>query len=159
MRKELKFNQAILVGVADSKELFGTILDLQEKFGSDRVIDIPNSENPLTGVPIESGIRGMCPILTFQRVDFFILALDQLINNDPKWYRIFGDQMTAALVIRLVMGCGWRQRPQQSQSLQSLFRHIPGGGHWCCTRCILGWNPADGSRVQDEAVSADGSRV
>ncbi|MCB1110500.1 MAG: alpha-ketoacid dehydrogenase subunit beta [Chlamydiia bacterium] len=143
MTRDIKFNQAILegtsqlletdpsvylmgLGVPDPKGTFGTTLGLQEKFGPDRVMDMPTSENTMTGVAIGSAIRGMRPIMTHQRVDFFLLALDQLINNAAKWHYMFGDQMTAPLVIRLVMGRGWGQGPQHSQSLQSLFGHIPG---------------------------------
>ncbi|QVL57847.1 MAG: alpha-ketoacid dehydrogenase subunit beta [Simkaniaceae bacterium] len=143
MEREIKFNQAILegtsqlletdpsvyvmgLGVPDPKGTFGTTLGLQEKFGSERVMDMPTSENAMTGVAIGTAIRGMRPILTHQRVDFFLLALDQLINNAAKWHYMFGDQMTAPIVIRLVIGRGWGQGPQHSQSLQSLFGHIPG---------------------------------
>lgn len=143
MERKIKFNQAILEGIskllqedpsvyvmglgaADPKGLFGTTLGLKEKFGLNRIINIPISENGMTGVAIGSAIRGMRPILTFQRVDYFLLALDQLINNGAKWHYMFGDQMTVPLVIRLVIGRGWGQGPQQSQSLQSLFGHIPG---------------------------------
>lgn len=143
MEREIKFNQAILegtsqlletdpsvyimgLGVPDPKGTFGTTVGLQEKFGPERVMDMPTSENAMTGVAIGTAIRGMRPILTHQRVDFFLLALDQLINNAAKWHYMFGDQMTAPIVIRLVMGRGWGQGPQHSQSLQSLFGHIPG---------------------------------
>lgn len=143
MEREIRFNQAILegtsqlleadpavyimgLGVPDPKGTFGTTTGLQEKFGEERVMDMPTSENGMTGVAIGTAIRGMRPILTHQRVDFFLLALDQLINNAAKWHYMFGNQMTAPLVIRLVMGRGWGQGPQHSQSLQSLFAHIPG---------------------------------
>ncbi len=143
MTRDIKFNQAILegtsqllesdpsvylmgLGVPDPKGTFGTTIGLQEKFGSNRVMDMPTSENTMTGVAIGCAIRGMRPIMTHQRVDFFLLALDQLINNAAKWHYMFGDKMTAPIVIRLVMGRGWGQGPQHSQSLQSLFAHIPG---------------------------------
>ena len=143
MEREINFNQAILegtsqlletdpsvyvmgLGVPDPKGVFGTTLGLQEKFGSERIMDTPTSENAMTGVAIGTAIRGMRPILTHQRVDFFLLALDQLINNAAKWHYMFGDQITTPIVIRLIMGRGWGQGPQLSQSLQSLFGHIPG---------------------------------
>jgi len=143
MTRNIKFNQAILeatsqlldtdpsvylmgLGVPDPKGTFGTTVGLQEKFGEDRVMDMPTSENTMTGVAIGTAISGMRPIMTHQRVDFFLLALDQLINNAAKWHYMFGDQMTVPLVIRLIMGRGWGQGPQHSQSLQSIFGHIPG---------------------------------
>jgi pyruvate dehydrogenase E1 component beta subunit len=64
--------------------------------------------------------------MTHQRVDFMLLALDQIINNAAKWHYMFGGLMKIPIVIRLLVGRGWGQGPQHSQSLQSLFAHIPG---------------------------------
>ncbi|MGD2169788.1 MAG: transketolase C-terminal domain-containing protein [Chlamydiota bacterium] len=114
------------LGVPDPKGIFGTTSGLQEKYGPDRVLDMPTSENAMTGVAIGSSILGSRPIMTHQRVDFFLLALDQLINNAAKWNNMFGEQMTVPLVIRLIIGRGWGQGPQHSQALFSLFSHIPG---------------------------------
>lgn len=143
MTREIKFNQAILeatdqameldsniylmgLGVPDPKGIFGTLSGLADKYGPDRVMDMPTSENAMTGVAIGSAIAGMRPIMTHQRVDFFLLALDQLINNAAKWHYMFGGQMSVPLVIRLIIGRGWGQGPQHSQSLHSIFAHIPG---------------------------------
>lgn len=114
------------LGVPDPKGIFGTTAGLAEKYGPDRVMDMPTSENAMTGIAIGSAILGMRPIMTHQRVDFFLLALDQLINNAAKWHYMFGGKMKIPLVVRLVIGRGWGQGPQHSQSLHSLFAHIPG---------------------------------
>lgn len=140
---EIKFSEAILqateqlmeldssvyvmgLGVPDPKGIFGTTLGLQEKFGQNRVLDMPTSENAMTGIAIGSSLVGMRPIMTHQRVDFFLLALDQLINNAAKWHFMFGDVLSVPLVIRLIIGRGWGQGPQHSQTLHSFFAHVPG---------------------------------
>ena len=89
-------------------------------------MDMPVSENAMTGIVIGSAIKGFRPIMVSQRADFFLLGLDQLINNAAKWYYMFGNKMTVPLVIRLIIGKGWGQGPQHSQSFQSFFSHIPG---------------------------------
>lgn len=114
------------LGVPDAKGVFGSTLGLQEKYGAERVFDIPLSENAITGVALGSAIRGMRPILTHQRVDFAIVAMEQLVNQAAKWHYMFGGAMSAPLVVRMVVGRGWGQGPQHSQSLQSWFTHIPG---------------------------------
>lgn len=114
------------LGVPDPKGIFGTTSGLLEKYGEERVLDMPTSENAMTGIAIGSAIAGMRPIMTHQRVDFFLLALDQLINNAAKWRYMFAEQMSAPIVIRLIIGRGWGQGPQHSQTLHSLFAHIPG---------------------------------
>jgi len=143
MNRQINFAQAILeateqcmerdssvyimgLGVTDPKGIFGTTLGLEKKFGSKRVLDMPVAENGMTGIAIGSALVGMRPILTHQRVDFMLLSFDQIINNAAKWHYMFGGKMNVPLVIRLLVGRGWGQGPQHSQSLQSLFAHIPG---------------------------------
>ena len=113
-------------GVPDPKGIFGTTSGLAEKYGDNRVMDMPVSENGMTGVAIGSAIVGMRPIMTHQRMDFVLMAMDQIVNSAAKWQYMFNDQIKIPLVIRLVIGRGWGQGPQHSQSLQALFAHIPG---------------------------------
>jgi|TARA_B100001971_G_C18244866_1_gene573519 pyruvate dehydrogenase E1 component beta subunit len=112
-------------GVPDPKGIFGTTLGLKEKYGK-RVLDMPISENGMTGVCIGAALTGMKPILIHQRIDFSLMAIDQLINNAAKWHYMFGGQSKVPLVIRLIIGRGWGQGAQHSQNLQALFAHIPG---------------------------------
>ena len=114
------------LGINDPKRIFGTIGKLPEQFGKDRIFDVPLSENALTGIAIGAATMGMRTVLTHQRVDFAILSLDQIINNAAKWSYMFAGQYTCPIVIRMIIGRGWGQGPQHSQSLQALFAHIPG---------------------------------
>jgi acetoin:2,6-dichlorophenolindophenol oxidoreductase subunit beta len=114
------------LGVPDPKGVFGTTLGLQERFGEARVFDMPASENAMTGVAIGASLNGIRPVMTHQRVDFFLLSLDQLVNNAAKWHYMFGDQTSVPITIRLIIGRGWGQGPTHSQSLQAWFAHIPG---------------------------------
>ena len=95
------------LGVPDPKGVFGTTLGLQDKYGDRRVMDMPVSENAMTGVAIGSAIRGMRPILTHQRIDFMLLSLDQLINNAAKWHYMFGSKKSVPITLRLIIGRGW----------------------------------------------------
>jgi len=114
------------LGVPDPKGIFGTTLGLQEKFGERRVMDIPCSENALTGVAIGFALTGMRPVMTHQRVDFSLLALEQIVNQAANWHYMFGGKMNVPIVIRMLVGRGWGQGPQHSQNLHSWFAHIPG---------------------------------
>lgn len=113
-------------GVPDPKAIFNSTLGLQEKFGKDRVFDMPLSENGITGACIGAAISGMRPVLIHQRVDFALLSLDQLINNAAKWHYMFNGKSNVPLVVRMIIGRGWGQGPQHSQSLQALFSLVPG---------------------------------
>tara|TARA_B100001250_G_C19811734_1_gene796023 strand:+ start:792 stop:1847 length:1056 start_codon:yes stop_codon:yes gene_type:complete len=114
------------LGVPDPKGVFGTTQGLQEKFGKERVFDMPTSENAMTGVAIGASLNGIRPVVVHQRLDFFLLAMDQLVNNAAKWHYMFGGQSSVPITIRLIIGRGWGQGPTHSQNLQAIFAHIPG---------------------------------
>ncbi len=114
------------LGVNDPKSIFSTTEGLEEKFGGERVFDIPTSENALTGVGIGASMNGIKPVMTHQRLDFFLLAMDQLVNTAAKWHYMFGSQVSIPITIRLILGRGWGQGPTHSQNLQAWFAHIPG---------------------------------
>lgn len=137
------------LGVPDPKGIFGTTLGLQEKYGADRVFDIPLSENALTGVAVGAAIRGMRPILTHQRVDFALVSMEQLVNQAAKWHYMFGGTMRVPLVVRMIIGRGWGQGPQHSQSLQAWFAHVPG------LKVIMPTTPRDAKGMLIAAVADD----
>jgi pyruvate dehydrogenase E1 component beta subunit len=114
------------LGVDDPKSVFGTTAGLQERFGGTRVFDTPTSENAMTGVATGAALGGLKPVVTHQRLDFFLLALDQLVNAAAKWHYMFGSQQSVPVTIRLIVGRGWGQGPTHSQNLHSWFAHIPG---------------------------------
>ena len=141
--KNLKFSEAINIaldyslkkdknlicyglGVNDPKRVFGTTQNLLEKYGESRVFDVPNSENTLMGIAVGAGLNGTKSIITHQRLDFFLLAMDQLVNSASKWKYMFGLKKSLPITIRLIIGRGWGQGPTHSQNLQSWFYHIPG---------------------------------
>jgi pyruvate dehydrogenase E1 component beta subunit len=114
------------LGVTDPKGVFGTTFGLAESFGTERVIETPTSENAMTGIGVGLAISGHRTILVHQRLDFFLLAMDQLVNSAAKWHYMYGGQKSVPLTIRLVLGRGWGQGPTHSQNLHAWFAHIPG---------------------------------
>lgn len=115
------------LGINDPKRIFGSTKGLVESFGSDRVFDVPTSENALTGIALGLSLGGNTVLVTHQRLDFFLLAFDQLVNSISKWNYMFdGNSGNVNLTIRLIVGRGWGQGPTHSQNLQSIFSHFPG---------------------------------
>jgi len=114
------------LGVPDPKGIFGTTSGLQEKYGSQRVMDMPLAENGMTGVVIGASLNGYRPVLTHQRVEFALLSIEQIVNQAAKWFYMNAGQQNVPIVIRLIIGRGWGQGAQHSQSLESWFAHIPG---------------------------------
>ena len=123
--KEKKNTFLIGLGANDPKGIFGTTKSITKKFPN-RVFDMPLSENSMTGVVIGSSLNGLRPILVHQRLDFALLSLEQIINQAAKWYYMFDGKKSVPIIIRMIIGRGWGQGPQHSQSLQSIFAHIPG---------------------------------
>lgn len=114
------------LGIDDPKRIFGSTVGLKEKFGNNRVFDMPTSENAMTGIAIGAGLVGYRSVMVHQRLDFFLLAMDQLVNGAAKWHYMFGGKTFVPITIRLIVGRGWGQGPTHSQSLQAWFAHIPG---------------------------------
>ena len=80
----------------------------------------------MTGIGIGMSLYKNPCVMMHQRLDFFLLAMDQLVNSAAKWHYMFGGQKSIPITIRLIVGKGWGQGPTHSQSLQSWFAHIPG---------------------------------
>ena len=100
--------------------------DLDKSFGKDRIIDSPVSENGITGIAIGAALGGMRPIVIHPRMDFMLLAIDQIVNEAANWHYIFGGESNVPIVIRSIINRGGEQGAQHSQALYSWFMHIPG---------------------------------
>ena len=88
------------LGADDSSRVFNTTSGLREKYGNSRVFDTPISENSMTGVAVGMCLNGFSTIMSHQRMDFFLLAMDQLVNSAAKWNFMFGNQNKINLTIR-----------------------------------------------------------
>lgn len=113
-------------GTREKGQIFGSIEGLFGRFGSERIYEMPISENAITGICVGAALNGLRPIFILQRADFSFLALDQIINHAAKYYFMFGGQTKVPITVRLIIGKGWGQGPQHSQSLHSMFAHFPG---------------------------------
>lgn len=113
-------------GVDDHKGIFGTTLGLHQEFGSHRAFDVPLAEEAVTGIGVGAALNGLYPIQTHIRADFALLAMNQIVNLAAKYRYMFGGRFSVPMLIRMVVGRSWGQGAQHSQSLQSLFAHIPG---------------------------------
>ena len=112
--------------VPDHKRIFGSTEGLLEKFGARRCFGTPLSEDAMTGVALGAALSGLRPVHTHIRVDFMILAMNQITNMIANAHFLTGGKVKVPLVIRAIIGRGWGQGAQHSKSLQSIFAHIPG---------------------------------
>lgn len=112
--------------VDDPKAILGTTRGLAEKYGSERVFCTPLSEDAMTGAAIGMSLAGLRPVHVHIRMDFLLLAMNQLVNMAAKSRYMFGGQMHVPIVVRSIIGKSWGQGAQHSQALHALFMHIPG---------------------------------
>ena len=137
------------LGVPGPNGVFGTTAGLVDLFGPERVVDTPSAENGVTGVALGSTVLGMRPIVVHIRVDFALLAIDQMINQVAKWHFMYGGRLRAPMVFRMIMGRGWGQGPQHSQSIQSFYAHTPG------FKVVMPVTPYDAKGMMIAAVRDD----
>ena len=77
-------------GVKSPWYVGNTAQGLLERFGPERVIDTPVSENAMTGAAVGAAIAGMKPIVVRPRTDFMLYAIDPIINEAANWHYMNG---------------------------------------------------------------------
>ena len=107
------------IGVPDHKKIFGTTNGILEEFGTERCFDTPISEDSLTGFALGAAATGTRPVFIHIRVDFLMLAMNQLTNAVNSYNFGNNGKQSAPLTIRAVIGRGWGQGYQHSKSMLS----------------------------------------
>ncbi len=103
-----------------------SLKDLDQRFGRQRIIDSPVSENAVTGAAVGAALAGMRPIVFHPRMDFMLLAVDPIVNQAANWSYMFGGQVGVPVVVRASINRGGEQGAQHSQALHAPFMHVPG---------------------------------
>ena len=99
---------------------------LQEKFGSERVVDSPISETLIIGAGVGLAIQGMRPILEMQFIDFIACGFDQIVNMAATLRYRHGGQTACPIVVRGPCGAGVHGGLYHSQNPEAWFFHVPG---------------------------------
>ncbi|HTW98210.1 MAG TPA: alpha-ketoacid dehydrogenase subunit beta [Acidimicrobiales bacterium] len=128
---------------------FGATKGLLEKYGPRRVRDTPISEAGFVGTAVGAAAAGLRPIVDLMWSDFALLAFDQIVNQASKMRYMFGGQASVPLVLRMAMGAGLSAGGQHSDTLYSLFTHIPG------LKVVVPSNGHDAKGLLLEAVQDD----
>lgn len=124
----LEFNRnsyIIGLGVNYKNGADGTTTGLASKFPM-RLLDTPVSEAAVTGMCVGMAASGMSPIVHHGRVEFALLAMDQILTQAAKWNFMFGGDYPCPFGARLNIGRQWGNGPQHTSSYNSLFLNTPG---------------------------------
>ena len=112
--------------VADYGNAFKATKGLLETFGRRRVFNTPISEACICGTAVGAAMVGLRPVAELMYMDFALMSSDQIANQAAKWHYMSGAQTELPLVIRASVGGGKGYGGQHSQTLESVFAHIPG---------------------------------
>src|SRR6266403_5764638 len=105
--------------------VLGVTKGLYAKHGN-RLMDTPLSESAYIGAAIGAAACGMRPVAELMFIDFMGVCFDQIFNQAAKFKYMFGGKAETPVVIRTMIGAGFRAAAQHSQMLTSIFTHVPG---------------------------------
>jgi len=163
MMRELSYSEAICEGFVQLLEsdprtvvlgqglwspwyVGSSMTDLDKRFGKDRILDTPVSENAVTGMAVGAAIMGQRPIVVHPRMDFMVLAMDPLVNQASNWSYMFMGRVPVPVVVRSIINRGGEQGAQHSQALQACLAHVPG------LKVVMPATPADAKGLLAAAV-------
>ncbi|MBT5778766.1 MAG: alpha-ketoacid dehydrogenase subunit beta [Rhodospirillaceae bacterium] len=124
----------------------GVTKGLHTEFGPTRVLDTPISEGGFMGAAAGAAITGLRPIVDLMFVDFLGVCLDGIFNQAAKFRYMFGGKAETPLVVRTMYGAGLRAASQHSQTLYSIFTHVPG------VKVVVPSNPYDAKGLMIQAI-------
>jgi acetoin:2,6-dichlorophenolindophenol oxidoreductase subunit beta len=140
------------MGGDGEKDAWGGVLGVTKglygKYG-DRIMDTPISESAFIGAAVGAAVCGLRPVAELMFVDFMGVCFDQIFNQAAKFRYMFGGKAVTPVVIRTMIGAGFRAAAQHSQCLYSLFTHIPG------LKCVIPSSPYDAKGLLIQSIRDD----
>jgi len=136
-------------GVKSPWYVGNTAQGLIEKFGEQRVIDTPVSENSMTGAAVGAALAGMRTVMVHPRMDFMFYAFDPIVNEAANWFYMSGGRASVPVVFWGVINRGGEQAAQHSQALHAMFSHAPG------LKVVMPATPYDAKGLMVAAIRDD----
>jgi len=148
LRSEMEADDSVVLIGEDFANggAFGVAGDLLERFGPERVIRTPISENSYVGVGVGAAMTGLRPVVEIMFMDFITLAMDQLVNHAAKIHYMYAGQYSVPIVVRTPAGAGRGYGASHSQSLESWLIQVPG------LKVVAPSSPADAGGLLRSAI-------
>jgi acetoin:2,6-dichlorophenolindophenol oxidoreductase subunit beta len=129
--------------------LTNTTPGLLERFGPQRVIETPLSEQGFTDFATGAAMAGKRPVVEYQIPFLFLLVLEQIANQANKFHLMSGGQ-TSVPVTYLLPAAGWRPGwgAQHSDEPYSIFAHAG-------VKTVVPATPADAYGLLVSAIRDD----
>src|SRR3989344_3379235 len=112
--------------VAEYNGAYKVTKGLLDKWGPERVVDTPISENGFAGLAIGAAQTGLRPIVEFMSWNFSFVAFDQLVSNAAKTYYMSGGRFHVPIVFRRPNGAAAQVSCQHSHSVEAIYGNLPG---------------------------------
>jgi acetoin:2,6-dichlorophenolindophenol oxidoreductase subunit beta len=145
--------KVLLLGeeVGDKEEggIVGVSKGLSTKYGSDRVMSTPISEQAIIGAAIGASLGGYRAIGEIMLMNFTTIAMDMITNHAAKLRFMSGGQTNVPIVIRTMTGSGFSSGGQHSDYLEAWFAHTPG------IKVVAPSNPDDAYGLMRAAIEDD----
>jgi 2-oxoisovalerate dehydrogenase E1 component beta subunit len=106
--------------------VFRATVGLQQRFGSERVIDTPISELLISGLCVGIAAQGLKPVGEIQFMGFLYPCIDQLVNHASRLRTRTQGRLSCPMVLRTPHGGGIRAPEHHSESTEAMLAHIPG---------------------------------
>lgn len=129
--------------------VLGVTKGLVGEFGRSRVIDTPITESAIMGAAAGAALAGLRPIADLMFVDFLGVCFDQIFNQAAKFRYMFGGKSVTPMVIRAMIGGGFRAGGQHSQTLHPMFTMVPG------LKVVMPSSPYDAKGLLIQAIRDD----
>ena len=106
--------------------VFRATAGLQAQFGVDRVFDTPIAEGAIIGSAVGMAINGLKPVVELQFSGFMFPGFNQIATHVARYRNRSRSKYNLPMVIRMPYGGGVKALEHHSESLDTLFAHIPG---------------------------------
>jgi pyruvate dehydrogenase E1 component beta subunit len=122
---------------------------LQKKHGTERVFDSPLAESGIAGTAVGMAAAGLRPVIEMQFCGFIYPAFNQIISHMARLHNRSRGQYKMSIVIRLPYGGGINALEHHSESMESIFAHIPG------LKVVVPSTPHDAKGLLISAIESD----
>jgi pyruvate/2-oxoglutarate/acetoin dehydrogenase E1 component len=120
-----------------------------QAFGPDRVRVTPISETAEIGMAVGAALAGYRPVVELYMAEFMLVAMDQVVNEAPRFRYMTGGQVKVPLVLKAGYGftAGWAG--QHTGTIYGMFMGVPG------LRVVIPSTAADAKGLMATAIRDD----
>lgn len=161
MARELPYIQAIAEAIHQEMERDETVLYFGQNlathdedpflkaFGPDRVRVTPISETAEIGMAVGAAFAGFRPVVQLYMAEFMLVAMDQVVNEAPRFHYMTAGQVKVPIVLQAGYGftCGWAG--QHTGTIYGMFMGVPG------LKVAVPATPADAKGLMTAAIRDD----